>query len=260
MCTQSSGGRLRAVLSNRHHVLRALCTESATKPELVEKLDASRSTIDRAIRDLEDVECIESSDGRYRPTTTGQLALLEYDDYVSKTDTIDHATAFVNELPAESPIDCAMLRGCEITLSEPHAPELALQSSIDVFDRATTMRGLAPVVLTLYPKLIGDQVAAGDLTVEIVAQQNVVDSLAALDGNNGAQMTETDAVSIYSTTDSLPYALWIMETSEQDVAGITAYADGSVHGVLTNDSDVALRWAQDQYQTYKSRATRMETL
>lgn len=260
MCTESSGDRLRTVLSNRHDVLRALCTEVTTKPELVETLDAARSTIDRAIRDLEAVGCIESSNGGYRSTATGQLALAEHDGYVSKTDAIDHATAFVNELPAASPMDCAMLRECEITLSEPHAPEMALQSSIDVFNHATTMRGLAPVVLTLYPKLIEDRVSAGDLTVEIIAQQNVVDSLAALDDNTGAPLTETDAVSLYSTTDSLPYALWIMDTPEQDVAGITAYADGSVHGVLTNDSDAALRWARDQYQTYKSHATRAESL
>lgn len=250
--------RLRTVLANRHEVLRSLDQGPATKPELVGELDAARSTVDRAIRDLTEVGCVEPDDGRYRPTTAGRLALAEHDDYVAGTDAVHRATAFVNALPADSPPDVAMLRGCELTLAEPHAPEVALAPSIEVLDRATAMVGLAPVLLSAFPQLIVERVEAGGLSVEIVAQRNVIDSLSALAGGEGTRLLENDAVTVYSTDEPLPYALWVMETPGGAVAGITGYDDGGVHGVLLNDSDAAVERAREQYAAYRRSARRVE--
>lgn len=258
MTNEEPAERLRTVLANRHEVLRSLAEEPATKPELVDALDAARSTIDRAIRDLTDVGCVEPVEGRYRATTAGRVALTEHDGYVAGTDAVHRATAFVNALSADSPPDVAMLRGCEITLAEPHAPEVALGPSLEVLDRATAMKGLAPVLLSVFPQVIMERVEDGGLAVEIVAQRNVVDSLSALAGEDAARLRDHDAVTIYSTDDSLPYALWVMETPEGAVAGITAYVDGGVHGVLVNESDAAVERARQEYADYRRSATPVE--
>lgn len=156
--SSSTPARLRTVLANRHDVLCLLVAEPATKPELVDALDAARSTIDRAVRDLTDVDCVEPVDGRYRASTAGRIALSEHDEYRSGSEAVHDATAFVNALPVDSPPGVEMLRGCEITLAEPHAPEIALGHSIEVLDRATSMKGLAPVLLSRFPPIIVERV------------------------------------------------------------------------------------------------------
>ncbi|WP_455550781.1 hypothetical protein [Haloarcula laminariae] len=70
---------LRNVLDKRSDVLRYLSETSARKPELVDELPISRSTVDRSIQDLLEVDCVTEIEGRYTATKTGLLALTEYD-------------------------------------------------------------------------------------------------------------------------------------------------------------------------------------
>jgi hypothetical protein len=88
-----------------------------------------------------------------------------------------------------------------------------------------------------------------------VAQANVIESFPAVDGDSGDRILTHDTVTVYSTDATLPYVLWVIETPDVDVAGITACADGRVHGVLVNETERAVRWARDQYADYRERAT-----
>ncbi len=255
MCPPFDSAQLRDVLSKRHECLRALRTDVRTKPDLVTELDIARSTVDRAIRDLEAVSCIEPVDGGYRATPTGRLALAEFDEYVGTSKSVADASEYLNRLPSDAPVDSAIVRGASITLAESHAPEVALEPCIDLLGRATSLKALVPVALSVFPRRIMPHVDEGDLTVELVAQANVIESLPALGDNVGDRILTHDAVTIYSTDAALPYVLWVMETPDTDVAGITACADGRVHGVLVNETDRALRWARDRHAAYRKRAT-----
>lgn len=231
----------------------------STKPELVTELNAARSTIDRAIDNLEAVDCVTRQGGRIHVTATARVALIEYDDYVASTDAITRSSTFLNTIPADAPLDVALLRGAEISLAESHAPEAALAASIDVFRRATVLKGLAPVVLTFYPDLIADRVVSGDLTVEIIAQENVVDSFGDLASENVDRLLESKSVTLSVIDEQLPYALWVMDTPDGVYAGITAYEDGGVRGVLINGSKPAVTWAREQYNEYRNRARAVST-
>jgi predicted transcriptional regulator len=252
----SDGGstRLRQTLENRHEVLQYLTTTPSTKPELVTALSAARSTIDRAIDDLQDVGCLSKRNGRYHATATGRVALTEYHEYVRSTDALNRSSTFLNTLPEDAPLDVALLRGAEISLADSHAPEAALAASIDVFRHATVLKGLAPVVLTFYPDLIADRVMSGGLSVEIIAQENVIGSFDDLASQSVDRLLDSESVTLYVTDEQLPYALWVMETPDGAWAGITAYDDGGVQGVLMNDSEAAVAWAREQYNEYRNHA------
>jgi DNA-binding IclR family transcriptional regulator len=64
------GLALRDVLNKWSNVLRYLSEMSARKPELVDESSISRSTVDRAIRDLIEVDCVTETEGRYTATKT----------------------------------------------------------------------------------------------------------------------------------------------------------------------------------------------
>lgn len=103
-------------------------------------LRLSRSSVDRAIRDLTEVACVTSEGNEYRATTTGRVALTEYDQYRETAHAIQDADRFLNYLPADEAPDAALLEGAEIALADTHAPEQALESSIDLFRDATVLR------------------------------------------------------------------------------------------------------------------------
>ena len=187
-------------------------------------------------------------------TTTGCLAVEEFEYYQTKTRSIQETREFLNYLPDDTPLDTDLLTSATITLAEDHAPDQALHPSIDLFEDATALKGLAPVVLTFYPDLIEEQLRQNDLTVEIIAETTVLETLPKLASSQVDPLLDHDAVSLFEANSSLPYALWLMETPNGDYAGITAYDSGGVVGVLINDSEQAIRWARAQYDSYRGAA------
>lgn len=251
--------RFREILENRSEVLRYLLNSPATKPEMVSALRLSRSSVDRAVRDLTEIACVTEDGNKYRGTTTGRVALVEYDQYQERSRAIQHADQFLNYLPTDAVPDASLLHGAEITLAESHAPDQALAPSIELFEEATVLRGLAPVVLTFYPTLIEDELRNGDLSVEIVAEEAVINTLPELVGTHAKSFLENDGLSLYCAETNLPYALWLIETPDDSYAGITAYDTGGVVGVLITDSASAVQWAERQYTTYRDQAEAIST-
>ena len=66
------------VLSHRIEFIDCLLDGPKTKPEFVEELDISRSTANRAVRELESVGFLEYQDTGYRLILCGRLAAQEY--------------------------------------------------------------------------------------------------------------------------------------------------------------------------------------
>ena len=77
MSDRGDSTKLRSTLHKRHNVLAALAVEPKTKPELVDTVESSRSTIDRAISALEATDCIERLGSDYHPTQLGRVSLAE---------------------------------------------------------------------------------------------------------------------------------------------------------------------------------------
>lgn len=199
--------RFRTILENRHEVLQYLRSHSATISELVDALDTLRSTIDRASRDLTEIGCVTESGAEYVATTTGCLAVEAFEYYQTKTRLIQETREFLNILPDDTSLDTGLLTGATITLAEDHAPDQALYPSIDIFEDATALKGLAPVVLTFYPDLIVEQLRQNDLTVEIIAETTVLKTLPKLASSQVDPLLDHDAVSLFEANSSLPYAL-----------------------------------------------------
>lgn len=250
MTETGQGDELRSILHKRHDILAALVSEPRTKPELVDALDASRSTVDRAIRTLEDAGCIERQNSIYHPTQVGYVAFNEYNRYAKTTDGIARASDVLNAARPEARIDPVFLNGVTVQTADPHAPESALKDSIEILKTADRLLGLAPVVLSLYTETLTTLVREYNLDAELILYEDTLNSLLKYYQDQISKNNLLDHVDFYVTEQVLPYALWIMDHEEHPQAGITIHENGGVRGVLTNDSPEALQWAHDKYEQY----------
>ena len=157
-------------------------------------------------------------------------------------------------MPADTALDVRLLDTGTVTMADDHAPDQALVPTVDIFKRATHLRGLAPVVLQFYPDLISKQFGESDLTVEIVAESAVLSTLPDIPSLSDTSLSDMDDLTLYESDGALPYALWLMDTPDESYAGITAYDSGGVAGVLVNDADSAVGWAETQYEHYRENA------
>lgn len=245
---------LRETLHKRYEVLVALATEPQTKPQLVDTVGPSRSTIDRAISALEETGCIERINSKYHLTPVGRISHTEHERYRETMSAVSKGKDVLNALSDEARIDPVFLNGVDVQTANPHAPESALQSSITHLESTNRLVGLAPVVLSLYTDILTNLVKNNDFQTEIILNESTLDSLLGFYQDRFSAIGVTDHFTFYVTEHELPYALWIMERDEHPLAGITIYEKGGVRGVLMNDSPDAVAWARKEYEQYRDQA------
>lgn len=251
------GLSLRGVLDKRSDVLRYVRETSARKPELVDELSISRSTVDRAIRDLIEVGCVTEAEGRYTATKTGRLALTEYEDYVSTTGAIQQSAQLLNHLSESANVEPLLLEEASVTLAKPHAPDHALIPTNQLVENATMMKGLAPVVHRSYLTTLSEQFERESFEAEIVAETDVISAMSEFSKTVVNLFGRHESLSLYRTEEKLPYALWLMETPTGTHAGITVYDSGGVAGTIVSGSADAVAWARETYQGYREQAQRV---
>lgn len=250
----AQGKELRGVLSKRSDILQAVADEPLTKPQLIDIVDVSRSTIDRGIKSLESVDCVENRDGHYIATTKGEFSLEEYLRYKRNTNSIDEGGDILNYLDSDVEMSKNFLRNMTVHSRNPHVPDAVLEYSNELLQSATRLTGLAPVALTSYPNLINNEIEERGMSVELVMEDSVLNSLQDIKADVLSDLCADENVDLYIYEDSLPYAMWIMQHDDGETAGITVYDNGAVQGILSNDSPEAVDWAKDVCMEYRDQS------
>ncbi|WP_148414708.1 winged helix-turn-helix domain-containing protein [Haloferax sp. KTX1] len=255
--TGSLDTNLSKVLAKRFEILHTLNEQPQRKPELVESVDCSRSTVDRAITELLQYDCVESHNREYRTTPLGRASLNIRQEYLDKIHDVQRASDILNENPNLKELPSVFLRQVTVSTADPQFPESALSSSTARLRQSERMVGLAPVVLKSYIDDVEAAVRETQCTAEIIVSEDVLPELVDY-RESFTELVDSGRVVLLVTGDELPYALWIMEGVDGEVAGITVHQHGGVRGMLTNTAPEAVKWAREQYESFKADATRYQ--
>ncbi|RKD97202.1 helix-turn-helix transcriptional regulator [Halopiger aswanensis] len=251
--------QLRDIFSKRYRLIEALSDEPKTKPDLVNELDYSRSTINRAIDELLDVKCVEPTqpaETEFQLTMAGQAALQFHREYRAETERIQANTALLNTLPADT-LDKAFLAEADV-YSSTRTPDIAHQPGTELLEEASRMIGTAPVVQRSYFDNFIERLTEGGFELELILETSLLEAIEQNYEDDFAALMEFDTVDAYVIGESLPYALWLTEQDTSTYAGITVYEDGGVKGTLVNDTSAAIAWARAQYSKYRETASKFE--
>ncbi|AHG01095.1 hypothetical protein HALLA_16310 [Halostagnicola larsenii XH-48] len=243
-------------VAKRSPLLERLADGPADKRELIAVLDCSRSTIDRAIRELELVDCIRRCEDGFRLTVAGRLALAEHRRSRQTFESIAKLSDLLHDLPAETPISAEMVRGATLLEVPAHAPNEPLEEITDLVDRAERFRGMGAADRT--PTLrhqFRDRSVNGELEAELV----LTEDLARVIFTEHSELLQNGALDsgldIY-TAPTIPYELSIVETPTESVVFVIPFNDDLTHrGVIRNDSTAALEWADGVFRRHRATAT-----
>lgn len=244
--------KVESLASNRSEYLQALTTSPRSKRELVELLDCSRSTVDRVLRSLADAYLVEYNDGKWHATAVGICAYRRHESYTGFIEDLADASLILTELPPENPVDDRFL-----TRSTPHAsaeavPDAVLAPMFASVREASTVRGLVPRALAGSAADFYDFATSGDSSdLELIIADTVFDQLYEIypEDMNGA-LEDPNATFLRGEV-SVPYGLWISDTDE---VGIVVYSEKGLQGTILNDTEAAVEWATEQYDSIKQDA------
>jgi len=244
------------IVARRRDVLRVLSTP-LTKPELVERLSISRSTVDRAIDDLTADSLVTREGSAYVTTYAGRQALSAYDGFLDRLDALTRAQPVLDALPPEVDIDPAVLHGATVVESTMATPQAPIEAATALGTGATTLRATGPSVTPQYIDEVAELVEDGDDT-ELVLTAEVFEAFSSTYDDIWGEFSAADNVALYVTDETMPYALWIAEKPDGTVSGIIVHTENGVRGAVHNDTEAMNEWTESKYAAFKRNADRVD--
>ncbi|AHG02188.1 hypothetical protein HALLA_20015 (plasmid) [Halostagnicola larsenii XH-48] len=241
------------VLRQRQDLLETLVDNPSTKPEIVDCMSISRSTVDRGIADLIERGCVEKVESRFQLTDTGRLALEARLQYEATIDQIQAVDPVLDGVDIES-ISLEFLRGATVNVADPRRPWKVLDQSRELITDAETLYGTGPAVFQRFFDDISRSVENRGLICELVIDETVFDSLDSAQVEALRELMKRGEGTLLLTDLNDSFAIWILELPDSEYAGITVYSSTGFEGVIYNAAPNAVSWARTQYQKRKASA------
>lgn len=249
-----TGEPLFETLHRRGRFLSLLVDGARTKRDLVDAADVSRSTVDRAIRDLEAAGLAERTAEGYAATVAGRVAAADRDRYRRTVESVVDARSLLALLERDVDIPTAMLRDAtaiHATAPTPAAPLDELRDRIAGSDRYRSVAAIEPG--TGFAALYETQVLEHGLDLEFV----FTDALAAhAREHRDALWRAMDeyGVEVYAIAD-VPHGLGVVDDGGDASAVLPVYdAQMQLAGIVFNDAPAAVDWARETYGRIRERA------
>jgi|GEM_PF-5239614 len=257
----SSGGEIDIdLVSRRRSYLAALSPSRVPKAELVDRLDDSRSTVNRAVAELTRAGLAEDLPGGCRLTVAGQLAATAYGEFRDRTAGINASRDLLDALGPGTEVGLEMVTDAAVEPAHGSRPYRAFHVFERLIEDATHIRGAArtfakPRAVDVFEEAIVDRDAEVEFFFDERLFQEVRAELA-----EAFERWQTDGEFIpYLAPECPPYTILASELPEGPEAGIAVYTQAQAfEGVIVNDAPEAVRWAHDRLDTIARTAMPLE--
>lgn len=228
----------------REAVLGCLAGASRDKRDLTSRLDVSRQTVDRSIRELESTAMVERTGDGYRLTLFGRLAHREFESLLDRLEGLGRARDLLVHLPPDTAIDADVLEGAEVVHSGyplPHEPLRRLEELVGEADRLV---GYSPIAFPEYVSLFHREITLSDVEIELFLDDSLIEGL-----RSGYLEELREALSASNfTLHRLPEPLrpnMGLVLLDGSTVWIGVYDDSAnVRGAIVTGSDAAVAWAR----------------
>lgn len=224
--------------------------------EIVDELPHSRSTVSRALRQLQETDLIEKRSDGYTVTPHGALLTEQYRDYKSEARSIFSARQLLESLPDDETIArefVANARKIGSAESPPFRPLEVISDQIATGRRVhaylPTLSG--PHLLRVFRRLVVEENGALTLLVTTELGESLLSYYPGILG----ELADRGDVEIHFV-DGPSYGVVVSASSEDREATVTVYSeDGAMQGGLATEDSSGVEWALGRVRELESIAT-----
>lgn len=238
---------------HRARILDELCGEPLRPTDLCDRVDATRTTIQRILAGFRERTWVEKREGSYRATVTGRRINERYRALCRTVERADrfaplatHLGDLGTELPAEA------FETGEITAASDQEPLAAVDRIVEWLQASAGehLRTTTPIVARSFNETAAALLDEG-LSIEMVIDRGVLERSATAFETALERGREHDQVSIWVAPEPLDDGLMLCGGS----AGVAAYDDtGNVRAILESEDEAVVAWVQERFETIKSRS------
>ncbi|WP_254840057.1 helix-turn-helix transcriptional regulator [Natronomonas marina] len=238
------------VLRKRAPVLEALADGPLTQRALRDALGVSRSTVYKALQDLEAAGLVAPCEAGYRLTGLGRLAWRRHDAYLSRLDRLAAAGRLLETVPPDHHLPLRLFEHGRVHVPGRHAPERPLDRLEERAKGAERLRCLSPSGMPRYFEKIHERVLDGQQTATLVLEPPATDRLES-DYDDYETASREPNMEIRAVDGEIPFALVLFDDDE---LGFFGYEEGVLVGAVFADDASVLRWGRRVFERYRDRS------
>jgi predicted transcriptional regulator len=256
MTTDNTVSEIIDTLGRRVDFLECVEEESKDKRTIADEFELSRSTLDRAVRELEALQLLSHGKDGYEPTVCGQLAAEEYRRLERRIEILCELQPFLRWVsPSSFDLELEWLADAELLLPEPGDPYAMVNRHVQLVNRSDSGKALLPVTGLHAHQAGAENVLERGGEFELIVTPDVARTLR--DNQNYAElteeMTETNCFDLFVYDGSIPYAVALLD----DTVQIAADEDGEPRALLESNAPEVRNWAKRKIERYKRQATKL---
>lgn len=235
----------------RHEILATLCEEPLRPADLTDRVDVTRTTVQRVLAGFSERRWVHKRGGSYEPTVGGRRVV---DRYESLLDTAEqarhlgplatHLGSAVDELPA------AAFDG-EITVATDSAPLAPVDHVVERLRELETDEILvvSPIVSGVFNRAGAEIIECG-IGFRMVIDESVLEQSKEAFPEALRRAHEADAVTVAVSSEQLEVGLVVVD----HVVFIGAYdGDGNLRAVLESENESVVEWGRERYEGLEDR-------
>ena len=238
------------VVARRRGVLEELTDGPVHKRDLTERIDASRSTVDRAVRELADAGLVERRSGGYAATLVGRFALERFTEYRRESEKIFANEPAVDPLPANCELPLEFVTSTETKVASDPAPYRPMRWVHEQITAADEFRMVLPVLYDprFLERCYEHAVEQGNPTSLVVDE----DVLETANEDFPDQTAEKAACGWFSVkigqTSSYGLLLTTCDGETTATAIVFGASLGPIHSVLSTTDPGPVQWAERRFE------------
>jgi predicted transcriptional regulator len=250
--------RAHEVVVKRSDVLSALTDGALRKPELVERLGVSRSTVDRAVRELESYGLVARTAEGVALVGSGRLVGELVDSFerrLSEVTQLQTLLEFVDETEEFTvPID--VFEGGDVYMNDSYRDDNVASEIPHRVRNAVRIDAVSKTISsTRSAKALYDAVVDRGVDYRGVYAVSVASFIQAWGSEQRRAMAATGNYEAFVTERDVPVSVFNFTFSEGDEVAVFVYDDRSnLLGVVVNDDPAAIEWGREVYRDYRTDA------
>ncbi|WP_119815575.1 helix-turn-helix transcriptional regulator [Halalkaliarchaeum desulfuricum] len=236
----------------RANILAALCEEPLRPTQLTDRVDATRTTVQRILAGYLDREWVVKRGHRYTVTVTGRGVYRAYESLCADVERASELGSFASHIgPIADDLPWTALESAEVTAASDRDPFSTVQRLVELISTADAdrMRAITPIVAEVFNEAAAEFIEGGG-HLELTIDSGVLEASRTGFPEAVDRAVENGDVEVRVHPEPIGFGLMLCE----EWACLGAYDDeNNVRAVIESDSSELFDWANEQYGRYRSR-------
>lgn len=248
--TSGSDADIRKLMS-RGSIFRRLLESPQNRCELNKRVEDSRTTVYRALNELQSCGLVTQSGRKFHPTPYGETLFCALNEFRQSTEKLRQSKSLLQSFSESTPIAHQLVANGVIVESSCLNPRAPLNRLCDFIDNSTSIKAavkvLYPEDLEAYNRNLDDELSRCTL----IMPNQVAAQVRSEYGNRFSESGQISGSDVFTTEKDVVFSLLIAEKPERRVC-IAVYDDrANLQEIVLNDSPDVHEWTINKFDEIK---------